>query len=1503
MGYIKQADWKEFEAKYAGKCEKALEALCRYLFKARFGIEDNLPYFHNHPGIETSPIQVGDDLIGFQSKFFDTKIEADRIITSMETAASTYPTLTKYIVYTNKEFSLNKKKQKPAAQVQIEAEAERHGWDLIWYYGDNIIDAVGRIPFLYHLFFDMASHLRYLHEDVQDMNETRFRDIQTEIRIKETPFYIKREQELERLESFIQRGHHVLISGEGGCGKSALIKKYYEAHREDDDYALYILNAGQLNVSGVNEFFRLKHDYILPDIIHFYQGCKHKVLFVDSAERMADVIRTDNVSQLFEALREAGWVLVFTCRDNGSESLKNALLQTYHVEVEEITIETLKNEVLISFLSDHQMTVPQDKKLLDRITNPFYLARYVNLSNDVHTIEQFREAIWNSKIKGIQAGPIQRRREQCFERLVREQENTNSYIVGNAEPDAEALYALKADEVIGEIPHYGYYICHDLYADWALDYIIGRELQTIDDIERLMTEEKPFSYVNAVKRFLITLLNEHRDHETINVFLESVFKTATHRRWRFAILEGVALSDNYSEIFFERYKERLEQDENGIFRLFTDVLCTSCKTRRYPDPVLRPNFTERIPIGSGWGAAIRFIDAHRNLKVNLLRLLGDYSPCASDDLKIGQIAGQIAIDVFEEAETGNMNGVWSYIKDADEWSRVVCRYAIPMYSQLKKVFADIIERGNLPRREGYYDLVEYIVTKGSVNDLFTLCIAHQEKILQLLDLVWKEQGEVKPYIEDVNPHSVEERVFGLNIKDRTFVEYETASAYQTPILPLLYADALQKKTAALDYVIQFVDYCTEKYKSRSPYSNPIVEIDFEKDGEHHRVIASEPLWHMYRGESGHPTPILLQCVLMALEKYLLELSEGGYGKENTKVLLEYILTKSHSAAIYAVVASVAMSDFNAYADILYYVVQDVRCIVYDRHRGVVETNVSTNPYFYSANSLYAKERQESNKLRHRGMNLEMWFQMAQISCFSGEGFVSDEEIRRMEWTRDKLQKQVAAMPNKTCEDYIIEHTDYRNMTKTDFSSPDGSRGSQYIVNLSPNLQDRLDEIIESNRKMLRGVYMMAWVQAKFLNDDEEERKNTYYGNLGLLLEHLRWAEEMIKEGKGSILFGADVYLPCYIKAMLLEYHYDELEPEFRKECITEVLDTLQTADLIKAPLARFDIVLTVIPTLIKRNCELVETLSDILIQYASSTYPYNTRVPYRCVYFLVSLYKLWDVYPHFMQRTLTKYLKQKEFVIGKTLSLEESLTILSLLGRSPADRLLGSHCVERLADVWNPSRKDSYVYMYKSHVASICADYILRAPIEEVDDLIKNYVANICTILEKCSWFDAFVRVAAQSKQYDNFWKVWDLLYPAIKENFPSARVMSLNSYLIGQWVDTNRGWGNFVVDRRVVRFYDIVVDDFSAHSSVGFAIIKNVCFMTDEYQLEMLPVVTKAVENIVIANSLHPDFLLFADIYVEKLNAVHRDTIRRDSTKNGQYVRLLEYMRDLGSNVAAELL
>ena len=62
--------WNEFLGKYPIGSEDVFESLCRFLFRTRYGLGDSLPYFFNHAGIETAPITLGKDVIGFQSKFF-----------------------------------------------------------------------------------------------------------------------------------------------------------------------------------------------------------------------------------------------------------------------------------------------------------------------------------------------------------------------------------------------------------------------------------------------------------------------------------------------------------------------------------------------------------------------------------------------------------------------------------------------------------------------------------------------------------------------------------------------------------------------------------------------------------------------------------------------------------------------------------------------------------------------------------------------------------------------------------------------------------------------------------------------------------------------------------------------------------------------------------------------------------------------------------------------------------------------------------------------------------------------------------------------------------------------------------------------------------------------------------------------------------------------------------------------------------------------------------------
>ena len=102
---MKYPSWNTFIGKYPDNPQDAFEALCRLLFRSRYGIGDALPYFYNNAGNETVPITVGKEIIGFQSKFFsgDTidNSQAGQIKHSIKAAHSHYPEQTRIIVYTN----------------------------------------------------------------------------------------------------------------------------------------------------------------------------------------------------------------------------------------------------------------------------------------------------------------------------------------------------------------------------------------------------------------------------------------------------------------------------------------------------------------------------------------------------------------------------------------------------------------------------------------------------------------------------------------------------------------------------------------------------------------------------------------------------------------------------------------------------------------------------------------------------------------------------------------------------------------------------------------------------------------------------------------------------------------------------------------------------------------------------------------------------------------------------------------------------------------------------------------------------------------------------------------------------------------------------------------------------------------------------------------------------------------------------------------------------------
>jgi hypothetical protein len=148
-----------------------------------------------------------------------------------------------------------------------------------------------------------------------------------------------------------------------------------------------------------------------------------------------------------------------------------------------------------------------------------------------------------------------------------------------------------------------------------------------------------------------------------------------------------------------------------------------------------------------------------------------------------------------------------------------------------------------------------------------------------------------------------------------------------------------------------------------------IEVTFA-DGTSRKQWANRRLWCWYRGTS--VGPYALQSLLMAFERWLLEFADA-YPMELDGVLVD-ILRRSESAALTAVVASVATAFPHLSGEALLVLLSSPMCIRLDRERMVSESSVHSRTAGIlpsrAANRVYETERKGSDSLPHRQQNLE-----------------------------------------------------------------------------------------------------------------------------------------------------------------------------------------------------------------------------------------------------------------------------------------------------------------------------------------------------------------------------------------------------------------------------------------------------------------------------------------------------------------------------------------------------
>ncbi|MCX6162168.1 MAG: hypothetical protein NTV87_12655 [Ignavibacteriae bacterium] len=916
MDKLIEINWNNFRAKFNGKEQKTFEWLCYILFCKEFNKPTGLLRYKNQTGIETEPIEVGNILIGFQSKFYETSISKnkDDIIDSIKKTKSKNPQINKILFYLNQEFSESSKKtqKEPKYKTDIYKCAKSVDVEIEWRVPSHFeiqLSVEENLKIAQH-FFSLEKSIIDFIDSLKGHTELIFSNIYSNIKYNGNEIKIDRSNTIGNLIDKLNKSSLVIISGKAGVGKSAILKDFFEIKKDDNPF--FIFKASEFNISNLNQFISNYGNFSLTDFIDEYININNKYIVIDSAEKISDLENTDVLHEFISSLIKNNWKIILTTRHNYLNGIILQFGDEYNRNMVLLNVDYISKEELINLSHNYNFELPKSERFANLLEFPFYLKEYLkNYNNLINTVNysDFKRILWEKQISktDLQKNNVHIKREECFLKIAQNRANHGNFFVKAPECEGDILHSLEIDEIIKYDSTYGgYFITHDIYEEWALDKIIERSFLNFKDTDSFLKDiGNSFPVRRAFRNWLSEKLLADTD-KVIKFIDNSIYNDSIESYWKDEILVSVLLSD-YSSSFFDLFKDKLLEDEQKLLKRIAFLLRIACKEidedtlkllglQSFDSISIKALFTK--PKGSGWDHFIDFIYKHKEefgiLNINAyLPILYDWNNIYTVGVTTKK-TGQIALFYYQEII--NKNVIWYESELKKQLIRVILRSAFEVKKELIIVFDEILSKNSLIFRDNYYDIVKTILTSIVDNTEVIKCLP--EYVLKLADLFWYNNNDKKNDKGNRFNRDLDiEQYFGISIRH---LEYFPASAYQTPIYRLLNANP----KITIDFILSFVNKTVDNY-SKSKFINEIEEIEiYFEDNSSKKQFISHRLWNMYRGTqvSTH----LLESIHMALEKWLLEIAKI-YKKETLESICLNLIKNSKSASITAIVVSIVLA--------------------------------------------------------------------------------------------------------------------------------------------------------------------------------------------------------------------------------------------------------------------------------------------------------------------------------------------------------------------------------------------------------------------------------------------------------------------------------------------------------------------------------------------------------------------------------------------------------------------
>lgn len=1166
-------NWCKFQAKVGDSAPVEFERLCYFIFCRKYNRPYGIFRYRNHPALETSPIEVDGELIGFQAKYFVDKFSSHKsdILEAIQKVAKRYGNLKRLVFFMPMDHDCNQnaadKNIETAAQREVEGRASSLGFTIEWFCHSHF-----EATFSNKEYFDIGCHyfsddkgLFALFDEI-DICKNRFlRTIHDSIEVGGKRFKIVHRKILEHFDG-LEPGTIFVLHGEGGIGKSGTIKDLIKTNND----SVWVFRPEEVvKFFRDDELSRNRHT-TLANVIDETNDLSNRVLVVDSAEKIENLESDTSIFfAVISSFIEAGWKIVFTVRTMFCDMLIQYLsINISSARVQQEMIHPLTLSEIGEMETVFNVALPNEVCAFHFLKIPFYLNIYLKNAKEFQKVglRDFKKHLWLLMVQGGHTGDPA---ADCFQRLVVNQIENHNYWLDVSSAKSDDISALiKREILLQDVSTSQYYIAHDVYEEIALEHEIEKIFVKYREDEFFLKIPESRPMIRAFRMWLNDKLVS--DVDSVKGIVHGALNHS-RRCWRNETLIAI-LNSPYAKTFLAENKVALfVEGATFLFSVIKLIRCT-CKEQRRDFPIaelantsLRYYLTR--PSGCAWKVLVEFI-------------------CDNDDCLHGFDLGPI-VDFMCE---------WTQSNPTGDVARKAGLFAMKVALQDGKEFETHYNSwGNLAKiitassKEIHNELQEFILftltdydpsTGGIQRDIYKGVLEHPIEHINFIKEfpeLTRQMAKVAWFANRKHYYSTEwvEEVFGLS--GQFFNSCVCPSAYATPIYILLKIDFAK----TLDFVIDIVNksiYHAAGWK-QDDIGIKRTKISFPS-GEVVEQYISGPLWCMHRGVGSPVTPYLLQSIHMALERVMLEAHKEWANDANVIEGLERLaidtLRKSKSASITGSLTSLVLAYPDKYFELASIILTSREMIKADHVRGLLLEAECKSLYdlYGNRNDECVAERRSTLEDKFRNETLESIMFRYQMEL--------DDPMHVRKQRMHSLLDGYSELSDDD-DRFFILRADSRKRHVEKHIDPSGNE----LLLLVPNIPEDLTKVRqEAQDKVLPNHIcqcLITWGIARIKGEKVPDYLMCYDNDAFKTISDFKYVFDLAEKGDPRIFIVSSLAYPA---AALLLFYPNVIDTQVRSTCEKMLLTfggQILSPGYMNVLLDGVDAALIALPLLVKSN--------------------------------------------------------------------------------------------------------------------------------------------------------------------------------------------------------------------------------------------------------------------------------------------------------------------------------